>query len=155
MKKYQEKLVKEIISEELSGQHPYYNSSREDHNEVVIDTDATFADGYSIDIDKALEYLRELKRRGAEHVHIFYHSDHQEYHFYGVKFIEQKEKPKEKTDRSILFRTGNKFKFPKDDRECTFISLEVIDGKFAVLYDDKFGQRKKVLLDSLSELKKV
>jgi hypothetical protein len=87
MKKYEQKLVKEINRTELDLEHPFYENGGEERNEVET-PNFGFSEVPSISIDEVIDILNNLKNSGADRVCIAEHCDHHGYYFYGIKLTQ-------------------------------------------------------------------
>lgn len=87
MKTYVEKYIHQESAIELDLEFPYYEG--EENNTVMIPNNKLkFATVPSMEIDKVIEILNNLKEKGANRVYIADHEDHHGYYFYGVKLVE-------------------------------------------------------------------
>jgi predicted secreted Zn-dependent protease len=84
-------IMKELVGDfehsdldfDLSSQFGFNDEINSDL--VVLTRGSGSADGYSINIDRMIETLNELKSRGATHVELNYHEDHIGYQISGYK----------------------------------------------------------------------
>lgn len=91
MTKFKEKLINVNYHEELDFLHPFYNDETEEFNEIDdSEMPSIWSDTVSMDIDEAINTLKQLKEEGANRVYIVAHTDHVGYIYTGVKLEEVK-----------------------------------------------------------------
>lgn len=99
MKKYKQEYLDSISSSEIDFSlydQLYGDVWQEDESEryygdfkVVGKSKARYAgETYPTDINRLIENLEELKKKGCSHVEIMYHIDHIGYELSGLKFTE-------------------------------------------------------------------
>ena len=87
MKTFVEKFVAKKNLTDLDLVYPYYEG--EESNDVMIPHNKlTYVNVPSMDIEKVLTILNEMKEKGANRIYIADNVDHQGYYFYGVKLME-------------------------------------------------------------------
>ncbi len=89
MRTFVEKFIDKEELTELDCEFPFYDKNTEDRNEVLIPhSHLSFAQCPSVDIDRVITILNNLKEKGANRVYLADHVDHQGYYVYGTKLIE-------------------------------------------------------------------
>lgn len=85
MQKFKETLIKEIEFDAIDCEFPFFTG--EEPNEVEM-IDNVWSMIESIDIDKIVNALNDLKFNGADRVYLYAHADHRSYILTGVKLDE-------------------------------------------------------------------
>ena len=88
MKQFKETLIEEVGVSDLDLEYPFYDKDGEGEPNDVETAEDVWSETVSMDINKAISILEDLKKKGSQMVYIYAHSDHNAYIFTGVKVEE-------------------------------------------------------------------
>ena len=119
------KVIGDVCSNDVTSElYDQFGFDIEKHDYFVeIPRSFGAADSDPIDINQAIKILTDLREKGSSHIQIFYHCDHREYIFSGMKI--------ELADDELIDRYEN---YQEDQRK--------IDNEISELYE-KIKELKK------------